>query len=265
MMVRLKAVWRAAKAVLLLAAAFVVTAYFVLPLAWKHYEHEPALEGLSMRTKTAQNIPGDPLNIGLIGDKDEVSAAFQRIGWVSADALGVKSDLEIAGSVVLDRPYVNAPVSSLYYEGRAEDMAFEKSVGASADQRHHIRLWNVLDTSADGRPLWLGAVSFDKGVGFSHFTGQITHHIDGNLDAERDGLVKDLADARIVTRLFQVSGIGPTLTGRNGGGDSFFTDGEVTVATLSHDSKPDAGPPDILENPPLVRLKQTIWAAFAAH
>lgn len=264
-MVRLKAVWRAAKAVLALAAIFVVTAYFVLPLAWKHYEHEPALAGVSMRTETAQNIPGDPLNIGLIGDEAEVTAAFQRIGWVAADALSVKSDLEIAGSVVLNKAYANAPVSKLFYQGRAEDLAFEKSVGASADQRHHVRLWKVLDTSADGRPLWLGAVSFDTGVGLSHFTGQITHHIDGNLDAERDGLIKALADARIVTRLYQVSGIGPTPTGRNGGGDAFFTDGEVTVATLSHESQPDAGPPDVLENPPLVRLKQTIWAAFGVE
>ena len=244
-------------------ATFVIFAYFVLPLLWKHFEHEPALANLSMRTETAQHIPGDPLNIGLVVSKDDLIAAFQQIGWLAADTLSLKSDLEIADSVILDRAYRNAPVSTLYFQGRAQDFAFEKPVGISADQRHHVRLWQVVDKGSAGQPVWLGSVSFDKGVGFSRFTGQITHHIDANVDAARDGLIKALVDARIVSRLYDVSGIGPTLTGRNGEGDAFFTDGELTVAELRPGAIPDASAPEILASPPLIRLKQSLWSVFA--
>ncbi len=242
---------------------FVGTAYFILPFFWNHFEHEPQLSSVSMRTLSAQNIPGDPLNVGFAGSEDDVSAAFARIGWARADPLDIKSDLEIAGSVLLDRAYATAPVSSLYYLNRIEDLAFEMPVGGSADKRHHIRLWKVLDSGVDGRAVWLGAVSFDKGVGLSHYTGQITHHIDGDLDKERDGLMTSMSAAGLVSMLYQVSGVGPTIAGRNADGDAYFTDGEVTIATLDMDQQSASTTPTMLDNPPLVKLKQSLWSAFA--
>jgi LssY C-terminus len=264
---RRKILWRFARSAVAIAAVFAALSYFVLPMLWRHYEHDPALAGQSMRTETAQRIAGDPLNIGLVGSREEVIAAFTLIGWRAADALSLSSDLKIAGSIVLDRPYDSAPVSRLFYEGREQDLAFEKEAGASADQRHHVRFWKILGKSPGagsyGRAVWLGAVSFDKGVGLSHYTGQITHHIDANLDAERDGLVKALADADIVDTLYQVTGSGPAIAGRNGGGDKYFTDGELTVAVLRSGAAPAEGPPETLENPPMVKLKQTVWHLFA--
>jgi hypothetical protein len=56
-------------------------------------------------------------------------------------------------------------VSSLYCDGLRQDLAFEKQVGRSAEQRHHVRFWRVLEAGKDGRPVWLGAATFDKGVG----------------------------------------------------------------------------------------------------
>ena len=260
---RRKIVVSAVKAGVALIAAFVFLAYFFLPLLLVHFEHEPALADVSMQTETALRIPGDPLNVGLAGAKDEVIAAFRQIGWLAADPLSLTNDLAIAGGVVLDRAYDSAPVSNLYFQGRKQDMAFEQPAGDSPDQRHHIRLWKALERGSDGRPVWLGAVSFDKGVGLSHFTGQITHHIDANLDAERDRLVNELIRAKIVSSLYQVTGAGPTLTGRNGEGDAFYTDGELTVAVLRSGAAPSDGPPEVLENPQIVRLKQTIWQTFA--
>jgi LssY C-terminus len=257
--------WRLVKAGGAGLAVFAALAYFVLPLFWSHYEHAPALADRPMRTLTAQGIAGDPLNAGLVGSMAEIRSAFGQIGWRPADALGLASDLKIAGSVALDRPYESAPVSRLFYEGRAQDLAFEKEAGDSADRRHHVRLWRVIESGTDGRAVWLGAVSFDKGVGLSHYTGQITHHIDPDLDKERDGLIRALSGAGLVETLYQVTGSGPALAGRNGGGDAFFTDGELTVAVLRAGAVPEKGAPDVLENPPLVRLKQTVWRLFAGH
>jgi LssY C-terminus len=256
-------IWTVFITSLALLALFVAAAYFALPFFWRHHESEPGLAGIEMRTRTAQNIPGDPINIGMTGAQEDVRAAFQRIGWSAADALSIKDDLKIANSVILHKRYDSAPVSNLYYQGRAQDLAFELPVGSSADQRHHVRFWKVLDVGSDGEPLWLGAVSFDKGVGLSHFTGQITHHIDADLDKERDALISQLSAAGLVSRLFQVSGVGPTVNGRNGGGDRFFTDGEVTIAALDLAPAPGGRTVEMTENPPMVRLKQSIWDAFA--
>ena len=69
--------------------------------------------------------------------------------------------------MLLDRPYKDAPVSNLYYQGRREDLAFEKPIGASADRRNHVRFWKVLDQGEEKRPVWLGAATEDRGVGVS--------------------------------------------------------------------------------------------------
>jgi hypothetical protein len=37
----------------------------------------------------------------------------------------------------------------------------------------------------------------------------------------------------MVQNVFQISGTGPTLFGRNGEGDPYYTDGEIDIATLA--------------------------------
>src|SRR5688572_18107538 len=106
-----------------------------------------------MTTVTAQGIPGDPLNVGLVGSRAEVVKAWKSAGWYPADAITLGTSIEIVGSVLLHRPYSGAPVSDLFYEGRPQDLAFEKPVGGSADQRHHVRLWLILGKGMEHRPV----------------------------------------------------------------------------------------------------------------
>jgi hypothetical protein len=244
-------------------AAYGLLAYVVLPSAWTHYEHQRGLAGLPMVTRTSQGIPGDPLNVGLVGSRDDVVHAMQAAGWSPADPITLRTSIEIIGSVMLDRPYRDAPVSPLFYQGRREDLAYEKPAGRSADTRHHVRFWIVLDRGAEGRPVWLGSATFDRGVGISHYTGQVTHHIGPDLDAERDLLIGDLMRAGMVELRYQVSGIGPTLNGRNGGGDRYYTDGEIVVAVLVADGRRRSGPAATLAAPPLISIKDALWKQAA--
>jgi hypothetical protein len=233
-------------------------AYIVLPAFWRHYENQRGLATLPMVTRTAQGIPGDPINIGLIGDEREVLCAMNAAGWYPADPVTFRSSIEIAGSVLLDREYKDAPVSNLFYLGRREDLAFEKPAGKSADRRHHVRFWKVLDKGQENRPVWLGSDTFDKGVGISHFTGAITHHVDSDLDAERDSLAADIEKAGMVTAKYQVTGVGLTLTGRNGGGDPYYTDGEVWILRLVEGCQKRPGPVDVIPSPLATELKDQI-------
>jgi hypothetical protein len=242
----------------IMAALYGIVAYLILPAAWAHYEHQQGLARKPMVTRTKQGIPGDALNVGLVGDKAAVIRAMHAAGWYPADPITLKSSLEIVDSVMLDRPYKDAPVSPLYYDGRVEDMAFEKPYGRSADRRHHVRFWQVLDNGAEGRPVFLGSVTFDRGVGLSHLTGQVTHHISPDIDAERDALIGDLNAARVVETIYQVTGIGPTLLARNGEGDSYWTDGEIWIARLTPDAKQTDTGLQILASPQIVQWKDAM-------
>jgi len=242
--------------------AYTLLAYLALPALWSHHEHQRGLADLPMVTRTAQGIPGDPINVGLIGDKREVLCAMQAAGWYPADPVTLRSSIEIAGSVLLDRPYREAPVSPLYYLGRREDLAFEKPVGDSADRRHHVRFWQVLQQGQEKRPVWLGDATFDRGVGVSHYTGAITHHISPDIDAERSLLALDLEAAGMVEAKYQVTGVGLTLTGRNGGGDPYFSDGEVWILRLVADCQKRTGPAEVIPSPVATEIKDQIYQAI---
>ena len=243
-------------------SGYLALAYLVLPALWSHYEHQPGLQGRPMKTVTAQGIPGGPLNIGLVGSRDDVVRAWGLAGWYPADPITLKTSLEIAESVLLHRQYTDAPVSNLFYDGRQQDLAFEKPVGGSADERHHVRLWMTLKNGAEQRPVWLGSATFDRGVGISRYTGQITHHIAPNIDAERDLVIAELSRAGVLMQIYQVSGIGPTINGRNGEGDRYFTDGEITVGVIRPQAMAEGGLPDRKPSPIAIELKNSIWSSF---
>jgi len=238
---------------------YFLVAYLILPAVWKHHEHEPGLASLPMVTRTGDGIPGDALNVGLVGNKEDITRAMHAAEWYPADPITLRTSVEIIGSVVLDRPYHDAPVSPLYYQGKKEQLAFEKPDGKSADRRHHVRLWQVLEKGTDGRPVWLGSITFDRGVGLSHDTGQVTHHIGPDIDTERDLLIHDLREAGMVEAFFQISGVGPTLFGRNGEGDPYYTDGEIDFARLVLDGAKRTAPPLIVAPPTLIALKDQVW------
>ncbi|UPK30738.1 LssY C-terminal domain-containing protein [Bradyrhizobium sp. 195] len=241
-------------------ACYVIISYLVLPATWSRVEHEPGLSHLPMLTSTAQGIPGGPINVGLVGSREDVISAFHVAAWFPADPITLRTSAEIVGSVLFDRPYKDAPVSPLFFEGRREDLAFEKPDGVSADRRQHVRLWLVLTNGTDGSPVWLGSATFDKGVTLSRDTGQITHRIAPNIDEERDQLIGEFNQARVVTGIYQMRGIGPTLNGRNGEGDPYHTDGEIWVARLVRRGEKAEKVTKMLPAPALIQIKD---AAFS--
>ena len=244
---------------------YVIVSYLILPATWARIEHEPGLSKRPMLTSTAQGIPGDAINVGLIGTKEDVVSAFHAAGWYPADPITLRTSLEIIGSVLLERSYKNAPVSPLYFDGRREDLAFERPAGISADRRQHVRLWLVLQNGADGSPVWLGSASFDNGVTLSRDTGQVTHRIAPNIDEERDRLIAGLNKARMVRSMYQIRGVGPTLKGRNGEGDPYYTDGEIWVARLVAAGQTAPAAAKLLPTPVLIRIKDKMFSWGASR
>jgi len=214
--------------------AYLVAAYFILPVVWIRYERRHLqLDGFPRITHTHSDIPGDPLNVALVGTETEVKKLMLKAQWEPADPLTLRSCLEIAAGTVFRRPDETAPVSNLYLWGRKQDLAFEQPVGNDPRQRHHVRFWRSDLLDGDGRPIWVGSATYDRRVGFSHTTGQITHHIAPDVDAERDHLIHDLQKTGGLSEVYTIDSFQTTREGRNGGGDSWRTDGNLWVGVIA--------------------------------
>jgi hypothetical protein len=218
---------------LVLIAAYLVAAYAVLPYLGKEKasRHPDLLEGARL-THTGSGIPGDPLNIALVGREEDLIRGLVAAGWRPADPLSFRSSVRIAVDTVFDEPDPNAPVSNLYLFGRKEDFAFERPIGNSPRERNHVRFWRA-EKLEDGKPIWIGAATRDVGVEISHTTAQVTHHIAPDLDTERELLLADLNAAHRLTSTRWIDGFHKELQGRNGGGDPRHTHRRLPVGNLS--------------------------------
>ena len=217
-----------------LLVGYLLIAYFLLPLIWRTdtRRHRPDLTEAPRITHTANGIPGDPINVALVGSQVELVHAMVAAKWSPADPITFDTSIRIAVDSVFRKPDTEAPVSPLFLFGRKQDLAFEQPVGGSPRQRHHVRFWRW-DEKRDGRKVWFGSVTFDERVGLSHTTGQITHHIAPDVDAERDRLLAELQKASQTQEVYWVDGFHKELSGKNGGGDPWHTDGRLEVAVLA--------------------------------
>ena len=196
-------------------------AYGGLPRLWSHHEHKKIGTRDEIVSYTAQDIPADPINLRVRGSADQIGCAMTKGGWTRADNVSVRSAAKIAASVVLDHAYPGAPVSSLYLHDKVQDMAFELDEGRSADKRHHVRFWQIAPND------WLAAATFDRGVGLSLFTLQITHYIGRDPDRDRVLVGDVLHAAGAERRGTATSRIPPGQWHRNGGGNRYRTDGLI--------------------------------------
>jgi hypothetical protein len=212
---------------LLLPFVWFILAYGSLPRIWSHHEHKKIASREQIQTYTAQDIPGDPINLRIFGSQQAITCAFKHAGWSVADAVSLRSGLGIGASVILQKPYPQAPVSPLYFQDQKQTTAFEKDQGKSADKRHHVRIWQV------GRDQWFGAATFDRGVGIGLFTLQVTHHIGPNVDADRNAAGDVLLKSGARMNGAEPNRLTPDQWHRNGGGDKYRTDGLIRNYVLT--------------------------------
>ena len=221
--------WRLA---LWLIAGWAVVAYLVAPALWeRYYAARDGFAEVERVTKVADGHPGDPVNIALVGGEAQVIGAMLAAGWHAADPITFESSLRIAVDSVLRRPDDDAPVSNLFLFGRRQDLAFEQPLPGGPGRRHHVRFWKW-DRQFDGRPVWFGAATYDERVGLSYTTGQVTHHIGPDVDAERDRIVDGLRAKGMAQAVQWRRDFHAQREGSNGGGDPWRTDGRLAIVLL---------------------------------
>lgn len=232
---------RRLRMLLWLAAVWGIAAYLIVPGLWEAYFHrQPDYAEVTRVSQTADGHPGDPLNIALIGSDAELVRAMTAAGWFAADPITLSTSVRIVADSVLRRSDDDAPVSDLFLFGRKQDLAFEQPVGDDPRQRHHVRYWRWSKLK-DGQPVWFGAATYDERVGLSYTTGQVTHHIGSDVDAERDRIATELNHAGCAKAIDWVDGFHAKLEGRNGGGDPWRTDGRLATVVLQRCAAAPAG------------------------
>lgn len=222
---------RTLAAALLALPSYGLVAYVLVPVSWKQYQRLRSPEDAAWVTHTIEGIPGDPLNVAVVGGRDEVVDALTAAGWIPADRITLSSGFRDAASLLFHRPYCSAPVSTHLLWNRPQDLAFEQIVDGSPRRRHHVRFWQATHPADPRDTVWIGAATYDTSVGFSSYTGELMHHIDSRVDEERDKLVEDLRGAGRLAGL-EREAVRSAGGGRNGGGDEYVTDGRLARAIL---------------------------------
>ena len=204
------------------------------------------------RTRTPDGLLGDPVNLAVHGDEDDIHAAMRAAGWVRADAITPRSALRIVVSSLLRRSYPAAPVSTLVLFGRGQDFAYQKEVEGNPSQRHHVRFWHTPAgwVLPGGRSVdWLAGATYDHSVGLSALTFQVTHKIDADIDIERNFVVDDVRWANAEADLGVWPDFFTAYHDKNGGGDRVETDGDLYVLDL------DAVVPESVDSVELARAR----------
>src|SRR5271166_6473636 len=131
------------------AVTYGVAAYIILPWTVRMGLKILLRKRVPRYTTTGDGLPGDPVNLVLIGDLAQLHAAFAMCGWTIADKLSLASSWRMARTFLLNQPYPTAPFSTLYLFGRGQDRGFQKPIGDSPRKRHHVRFWALSLDRAD--------------------------------------------------------------------------------------------------------------------
>jgi hypothetical protein len=234
--------------ILAVGVTYGIAAYIVLPRAIRMGLKILQSKRVPSYTITGDGLPGDPVNVVLVGTLQQLRGAFAALGWSEADRLNLASSWGMVRAFVLKTPYPTAPFSTLYLFGRGQDIGFQKAIDNSPRKRHHIRFWALSQTRARAtwgtadfwlsteRPLdnesvlWIGAGTRDTGLSLTRLSFQITHATDSDTNAERDYIVGELRKNRSIEAV-KVYQAGENLLIERV--NHYITDGEITLAILA--------------------------------
>jgi len=233
--------------ILAVALTYAIAAYVILPRAVRIGLKVLQYKRVPRYTITADGLPGDPVNLVLVGTLAQLRAAFTRADWTQADALTLRSSWRMVRCFLLNSPYPTAPFSTLYLFGRGQDIGFQKPIGDSPRKRHHIRFWALSLTRAEAtlgtadlwlkshrppdheRVYWVGAGTRDTGFSLTQLTFQITHATDSDTNAERDFIIAELKNTNVIgdVNSYQAQAHFPASQVNH-----YVTDGHVVAASL---------------------------------
>jgi len=238
---------------------YVLTAYLLIPASIRLFRILIKPKHIPLYSTTPDGFACDPVNIGLVGTRDEIIAAMTAAGWYVADRRTWRNVVKMGVAIFLRIPYPTAPFSNLYLLGRKQDIGFELPVELSPNHRHHVRFWALTYTvdqryvdhlyfwqqkyhsETPDRILWVGAASQDIGIRFIRHNAQITHMIHPDTNAERTLIVDGLHKAGVITKQHTIKAGSPYKLRNRVLGGYMIADGDLIICdTKSYSLQPNS-------------------------
>jgi hypothetical protein len=216
----------------LLLVFYVMAAYLVLPRLHRMLTSLYLPGYFIGRTRTSDGLLGDPVNLAALGREAQIHVVMRAAGWTLADPVTLRSSIRIVTATLSRRGYPEAPVSPLHLFDRQQDFAYQQEVPGRASARHHVRFWRCPDDwmLPGGYAVdWVAAGTYDRTVGLSLLTFQVTHRIAEDIDAERDHITSTMLEAHPEVEVRVIRNFSTGYHSRNGGGDRIETDGDLPV------------------------------------
>lgn len=235
---------------------YCLMAYLVIPTLFRIYRVLAHPNHIPLYVTTVDGWPADPVNIAVVArNEKQFIKAMQQAGWYTADKATFKNSLREGWAILFNRPYPNAPFSTLFLFDKPFDIGFQKPANSnmSPRSRHHVRFWK-LDAIPDAesgtashihisfwhnhlrhllgldKQVWIGAAIDDTGpIGLRWRNGQITHKNNPDTNAERDLIISDLDAAGQVYSTETIQAGEPFKFHGQTLGNKFLCDGTIKV------------------------------------
>lgn len=206
-----------------LLITYCLMAYVFIPALFRLYHVFIEHDHIPLYATYGDGWASDPVNIALVvRDRKHLQKVMKDAGWYEADQATLRNSFRELTSLLFNRSYPSAPVSTLYLFNRPHDIAFQIPTNAqnSPRTRHHVRFWKLQAPEAHRhdrghfeywsgklkkwlhleREIWIGAATYDfKPFDIRWRTGSITHGVRHDTDEERDFIIQTLNDSHGVS------------------------------------------------------------------
>jgi len=190
------------------------------------------LSKIPRRVSDPNGIPGDMVNVLIVGTQDQMVQVFTTAGWVQVDKTMGNTVLNALMDSLQKKDYLTMPMSTLFLFNRAQDYGFAHGEPVKvAMSRNHLRVWKS-PYEVDGRPLWCVAATHDIGFERDQRNNGVTHKIDPAIDGEREYVNGTLSATGLVAQRDHVTPADPLTTAKTATGGEFHSDGRIVVLVL---------------------------------
>jgi LssY-like putative type I secretion system component LssY len=196
-------------------------------------EVDEMMHFLPPRVFDAEGREGDMLNLVFVAQPADLQRAFTRAGWVKTDRWRPVFVWHLLQHGTND---ARLPMSRFNLFGRVQDYSYAlPDPEAIVSRRHHLRIWKT-DFTMDGTPIWVGAATHDLAIEIATRGHLINHHIDPDVDAERNFIGAELAGVSSVSRRQYLLPEDPVFRAQTVSGEEYYSDSRILFLDLQQTS-----------------------------
>lgn len=155
-------------------------------------------------------------------DQDELTVAFERLGWQQADKPNFKALIKALRDGIMLRPYAQLPIAPSFWETEVNDLAFTHY---SPNERHYAKFWETSFRTPNNKKIYVGIAAAKRPTKLI-----IKKSLNPNIDGEREYIFEQLKEKKLIASWSRIQFNQPTIVKKLL--DDYFTDGKLYIIDL---------------------------------